>query len=390
MKRRLHISREIYIYLGLWTVVFLIPVLSFYVLTRSHSEIPFHWDTIFHIWKSFAIFFIAFLIHNHLLAPLIVYHRRSGLYLASVFCLTVIFALVRYEYVAFHEPYPPRQHINQKEWHTLTRQGDTTTTDASYHNHPMKMSSTFNHRRLGPPMPFQPDIISILMLLSLFGFNIGVKIFFKTEKDRTLLQQLESKNMEQQLEYLKYQISPHFFMNTLNNIHALIDINPEKAKDTLVELSKMMRYLLYEADKPLVPLQREDQFIYSYIKLMRLRFTEKVEISIERQQQIPNAMVPPLLTINFVENAFKHGICYQHASFIHIKMNFDKDKFYFECVNSKHPESMERKGGVGLKNTRKRLDLLFGDNYQLDIQDQDDTYNVRLQFPIQPINTANA
>ena len=81
------------------------------------------------------------------------------------------------------------------------------------------------------------------MLLSLFGFNIGVKIFFKTEKDRMLLQQLESKNMEQQLEYLKYQISPHFFMNTLNNIHALIDINPEKAKDTLVELSKMMRYL---------------------------------------------------------------------------------------------------------------------------------------------------
>lgn len=68
----------------------------------------------FHIWKSFAIFFIAFLIHNHLLAPLIVYHRRSGLYLASVFCLTVIFALVRYEYIAIHEPYPPRQHISQK------------------------------------------------------------------------------------------------------------------------------------------------------------------------------------------------------------------------------------------------------------------------------------
>lgn len=384
MKRRLHISREICIYLGLWAVVFLIPVLSFYVLTRSHSEVPFYWDTIFHIWKSFAIFFIAFLIHNHLLAPLIVYHRRSGLYLASVFCLTVIFALVRYEYIAIHEPFPPRQHISQKNYCESQRQGDTTMADTLYNDHSTKVPSTFNHHRPGP------DIISILMLLNLFGFNIGVKIFFKTEKDRMLLQQLESKNMEQQLEYLKYQISPHFFMNTLNNIHALIDINPEKAKDTLVELSKMMRYLLYEADKPLVPLQREDQFIHSYIKLMRLRFTEKVEISIDRQQQIPNAMVPPLLTINFVENAFKHGISYQHASFIHIKMHFDKDKFYFECVNSKHPESMERKGGVGLKNTRKRLDLLFGDDYQLDIQDQDDTYNVRLQFPIQPINTANA
>lgn len=125
------------------------------------------------------------------------------------------------------------------------------------------------------------------MLLSLFGFNIGVKIFFKTEKDRMLLQQLESKNMEQQLEYLKYQITPHFFMNTLNNIHALIDINPEKAKDTLVELSKMMRYLLYEADKPLVPLQREDQFIYSYIKLMRLRFTEKSRSALNGSNRYP-------------------------------------------------------------------------------------------------------
>lgn len=387
MKRWPHISRETYIYLGLWTVVFLIPVLSFYVLTRNHSDATFHWEAIFHIWKSFAIFFIAFLIHNYLLAPLIVYHRRSWTYLISVICLTVAFALIRYEYVAFHKPYMRHQQIEMKRMHT--QQDDPENHNIPYYEHVSKVPTVFGHHRIGPPLPFQPDIISILMLLSLFGFNIGVKIFFKTEKDRMLLQQLESKNMEQQLEYLKYQISPHFFMNTLNNIHALIDIDPEKAKDTLVELSKMMRYLLYEADKPLVPLQREDQFINSYIKLMRLRFTEKVEIHIDRPSQIPNAMIPPLLTINFVENAFKHGISYQQASFIHIKIRFDNDTFYFKCVNSKHPESIERKGGVGLKNTRKRLDLLFGNNYQLDILDQEDTYSVKLLYPIQPIKQAN-
>lgn len=385
MKRWLRISRETYIYTGLWTVVFLTPVLSLYVLLRNHSDATFHWEPIFHIWKSFTPFFIAFLIHNFLLAPLIAYHRRCWAYLASVLCLTAIFAFVRYEYTIFNDPYPRRLQQEAKNCPPPVRLKDT--------SHPtfqaMKAPPAFNHHRGGPPFPFQPDIISILMLLSLFGFNVGIKIFFKTEKDQMLLQQLESKNMEQQLEYLKYQISPHFFMNTLNNIHALIDIDPEKAKDTLVELSKMMRYLLYEADKPLVPLKREDQFICSYIKLMRLRFTEKVEIRIDHPQQVPNAMTPPLLIINFVENAFKHGISYQQASFIHFKMYFENDMLCFECVNSKHPESMERKGGVGLQNTHKRLDLLFGDKYQLDIQDLSDTYSVKLRYPIQPIKQAN-
>ena len=118
---------------------------------------------------------------------------------------------------------------------------------------------------------------------------------------------LEKENLNQQLEYLKYQINPHFFMNTLNNIHALVDIDPEKAKTTIVELSKMMRYLLYEGNNSLIPLHREVEFLRNYITLMKLRYTDKVKIDTDIPVSLPDRRLPPLLLITFVENAFKHG-----------------------------------------------------------------------------------
>lgn len=133
--------------------------------------------------------------------------------------------------------------------------------------------------------------------------NLGVMLFFKSNKDEAELQLLEKQNLQQQLEYLKYQINPHFFMNTLNNIHALVDIDPEEAKTTIVELSKMMRYILYEGNKPIIPLQREIQFLENYITLMKLRYTNKVKITLNIEKNIPDYGVPPLMLITFVENA---------------------------------------------------------------------------------------
>lgn len=94
----------------------------------------------------------------------------------------------------------------------------------------------------------EKDFLGYSILVLLFGMNIGIKLYFKNENDAHALEQLQQKNVEEQLKYLKYQINPHFFMNTLNNIHTLIDIDPDKAKEALIELSKMMRYVLYEAN----------------------------------------------------------------------------------------------------------------------------------------------
>jgi LytS/YehU family sensor histidine kinase len=223
--------------------------------------------------------------------------------------------------------------------------------------------------------------VAIVIVILMCGMNLGIKLYFKTRNDQKKLQALEKENLEQQLEYLRYQINPHFFMNTLNNIHALVDIDPEKAKDTILELSKMMRFVLYEGDKKGVPLSREFDFIRHYVTLMQLRYTDKVRISVDLPQEAPDKQIPPLMLITFIENAFKHGISYQHESFIDVKVAVN-DKLHFTCRNSKADKPNEEKGGVGLKNVKQRLNLLYDNNYTLNIQDEPDVYHVELTIPL--------
>ena len=215
----------------------------------------------------------------------------------------------------------------------------------------------------------------------MFGANLGIKSYFRSREDRKRLEKLERENLEQQLEYLRYQINPHFFMNTLNNIHALVDINPEQAKDTILELSKMMRFVLYEGNKQGVPLSRELDFIRHYVTLMQLRYINKVKITLDLPQETSNRQIPPLILITFIENAFKHGISYQHESFIEVKVSEHDDAMHFSCRNSKGEKPNEEKGGVGLANIRKRLNLLYGRDYALRIKNDADVYSVELALP---------
>ena len=225
------------------------------------------------------------------------------------------------------------------------------------------------------------------MMVLLMGLNFGVKLYFKSDRDEKEMQLLEKKNLEQQLEYLKYQINPHFFMNTLNNIHALVDIEPEQAKTTILELSKLMRYVLYEGAKSSVLLGHEIDFLNNYITLMKLRFTDKVKIQIDIPSIVPEKLVPPMLFITFVENAFKHGISYKEESFINVKMRFDDNRIYFTCENSKHEESIAERGGVGVQNVKKRWELIYGENYHLDIDDGAKEYTVQLDIPLEGVKT---
>ena len=233
------------------------------------------------------------------------------------------------------------------------------------------------------------DIVATIILVLMLGMNLGVKLYFKNRDDQLQMAALEKQNLEQQLEYLRYQINPHFFMNTLNNIHALVDIDPEQAKSTIRELSKMMRFVLYEGNKKTVPLSSELSFLRNYITLMGLRYTDKVDITLQLPETIESGEVPPLLFVTFVENAFKHGISYQQQSFIEIQGSINDGKFAFHCRNSKRVESGERReksgektGGVGLRNVRQRLDLIYGSRYSLNISDGTTDYNVELTIPI--------
>ena len=222
------------------------------------------------------------------------------------------------------------------------------------------------------------------MLILMFGANVGIKGYFRSRDDRKRLAALEKQNLEQQLEYLRYQINPHFFMNTLNNIQSLILTDPDKATEVVNEFSKLMRIVLYEGNGPTIPLSREIEYLKHYIALMRLRYPESVRIETEFPDETGSAVVPPLLMASFAENAFKHGISYDSASFVKLRVTEEEGHLIFLCSNSSHPGKAEAQHGLGLDNIRKRLELLYGTDYTLRTETQDGTYDVVLAIPTNP------
>lgn len=233
------------------------------------------------------------------------------------------------------------------------------------------------------PVPLKPEaIILIVGVLVIVMANVAVRAYFRSAASKERLKEMENENLNSQLETLRYQINPHFFMNTLNNIHALVDIDPEKAKESIEEFSKLMRIVLYEGASPTIPLQKEVEYLNHYISLMRLRYPQSVKISTSFPKDCSGISVPPLLMASFVENAFKHGISYEQDSFVHVSVVKEDDKLVFRCANSRIPGSDPVQHGIGLENTRKRLDLLYGSNYTLNIDESEKVYDIFLILPL--------
>ena len=388
-------------YVALWGMLFAAPLMSLYVRMASGSIQSFDWNEVFMVWRQYGAFLLLFLVHNFLLAPLLVHRHKRLLYFGSVALLTGLFLL----YQCTHRPAegdfpgpPPMTHDGGRPDFAAPPDHEGAPGHEGRPDHegrpgpppemrPANEPSSMHH----PPFIDQHDIMATVVLILMFGANLGLKGYFKSRRDQQKLIALEKENLEQQLEYLKHQINPHFFMNTLNNIHALVDIDPDKAKDTILELSKMMRFVLYEGDKQGVPLSREFDFIRNYVTLMRLRYTDKVRISVDLPTEAPDRQIPPLMLITFIENAFKHGISYQHPSFIDVKVEIkgpsehagiEGTKLRFQCRNSKADKPNQEKGGVGLANVKQRLNLLYDHNFTLSIQDEPDIYNVELTIPL--------
>lgn len=224
-------------------------------------------------------------------------------------------------------------------------------------------------------------IISVLVI----GASIAFKMTSKWLSEESLRKDVEKEQLKSELAFLRHQISPHFFMNTLNNIHALVDINTEVAKAAVIRLSTLMRYLLYETNQGKTTLKKELEFIESYTELMKLRFTDKVQVLFEVPVSLPDVEIPPMLFISFLENAFKHGVSYQQQSYITFRLSITDKNIYTEILNSKHMtiQSADKKfSGIGLTNIRKMLDLHYDKDYTLDIRDTEKSYEIRLKIPV--------
>ena len=380
--------QENLIYLAVWGLLFLAPLLSLYVRTMNEMYLLFDWTEVFLVWRRLLPFLLLFLVHNFLLAPLLIHHNKRIAYASIV--VVVIAAFTVYQCSTRPDMQKPMGHRPPPHMERTSPPALPQREGAEDSHGIMNVEKVITprpHRKgpgagLPPPIIGEHDILAVVILILMFGANLGIKGWFRSRDDRKRLAELERENLEQQLEYLRYQINPHFFMNTLNNIHALVDIDPTKAQETIVELSKMMRYVLYEGNKQGVPLSQEFDFIRHYVSLMRLRYTDKVHITLDLPQETSDRQIPPLMLITFIENAFKHGISYQHDSFIEMKAEVKDDKLQFVCRNSKSEKSNEEKGGVGLANVRKRLDLLYDNNYTLHIDDTADIYSVGLVIPL--------
>lgn len=385
----MNFRKEHIIYSTIWAMLYASPVINIYTRMAGNPRITFSWTEILHAWEYTSTWIVMFTIHNFLLLPILLKKRKTGTYLCLSFLILLTGMFITYLNRPMHKnQYKTRM---EAEWKAdslaYERVAAVRLGDGRYCSpqNPMRRKP-LDFQPIDPlPMLGPGELVAFFGGLLLMGMNLGVKLYFMSQRDRERQKIIDQRNLEQQMEYLKYQVNPHFFMNTLNNIHALVDIDPERAKTTIVELSKMMRHILYEGSKKLIPLTREVEFLNLYVQLMRLRYTRKVHINVDVPPQLPELKLPPLMLIIFVENAFKHGISYREESFIDIKLRVENKRLLFSCCNSK-PTQVQRtneKGGMGLQNVRQRLELLYDDDYTLDISDGEKTYEVKLDIPMQ-------
>lgn len=166
---------------------------------------------------------------------------------------------------------------------------------------------------------------------------------------------------------LRQQVNPHFLLNTMNNIYALTAFDTEKAQKAIIDLSKMLRHILYDYQQPYVSLKEEVEFLNNYIELMMIRLPDNVDIKRERNLPEPcNIQVAPMIFISLLENAFKHGISPSHKNFIHILLDANDERIVFAIENSHHPKTKEERSGhgIGLKQVERRLELAYPGKYQ--------------------------
>jgi sensor histidine kinase YesM len=226
---------------------------------------------------------------------------------------------------------------------------------------------------------------TLFISLLIAGLNTAIAVTNRWFTEEQTRKEIEKEHMQSELAFLQNQVSPHFFMNTLNNIHALIEQDQNLAKNAVLKLSEMMRYLLYESGRGTTTLTKEIEFLRSYVKLMQLRVDESVKVEFELPDKYVNVNLPPLLFISFIENAFKHGVSYREASALSFSLLQQTGTLEFTAINTvssfKNSESLVQQGGIGLENIKKRLDLLYKGRHQLIIESNNNEYKVRLIIP---------
>ncbi|MEY4902552.1 MAG: hypothetical protein RLZZ292_367 [Bacteroidota bacterium] len=209
----------------------------------------------------------------------------------------------------------------------------------------------------------------------------GYKVFKEWTLDQERFATLEKEKLNAELAQLKMQVNPHFLFNTLNNLNVLVHTNPDKASDIILGLSDVLRYQIYDSQHDQVALSKDIEIIEQYLELEKIR-RDDLSIQVVKKGNFLGAFVPPLLFTNLVENAIKHSNL-RGASYINILFKVENKTLYFDITNSKSTPKMKvESSGVGLQNVKKRLELLYGAAHSLQITEELDLFNLKLNIPL--------
>jgi hypothetical protein len=294
--------------------------------------------------------------------------RNHKYYLSVVFLLTFLYFVSDRSNQLVFKYIPGRDNTEETDNRMKERAGSKPEKPDEHGHPPFREMHLFNYA---------------FTSLFLVFFSVGMRVLERHSQTEKLQKELEKEKLNSELAFLKNQISPHFFFNTLNNIYSLISINAEDSQKAVLQLSKLMRYLLYDSEHGNTKLSNEIDFMNNYIDLMKLRMSSKISLKISFPEKYEDINIAPLIFIPFIENAFKHGISYREKSFIDISMTTTKELISFRCANSlvkNREESESGHTGIGLDNVTKRLNLLFPGRHEIKINKSDTEFEVLLQI----------
>lgn len=327
---------KIVLHFFLWLLLFVYPLASLndqYLIYRN--------------WLSLGSIFVAFYLNYFILVDhFFLKNKKFLFYILNVFLIVILYILIGFivDHPIFH---PSSNGVQIRE----IRSGAMTTVQV-----------------------ILPIILSI-------GMCVALKVNAHLDRNKVLLQQIKQTQLNAEIKYLKYQVQPHFLFNTLNNIYALVDTAPVKAKQSIHTMSKMMRYLLHDASNNKVPLVKEIEFLERYIDLMQLRVSSNLVLTKNFPIINQPIKIAPLLLITFIENAFKHGIDAIKDSYITIDLEIEKEHIKYAVINSSFPEKENNTdSGIGLENLKKRLDILYPNRFNLVTKEENNTYIAQLTF----------
>lgn len=354
---------ESLVYFLIWALVYSVPYFS------QRDEYVIDWKKVIVEWLHLSGYLAVFLLNVYVLVPKLLLEKKYTKYFGFTFGLISLIIMINL-FVQIG-PKPQDQPVFNRPSTEIRPQ-------------PIPLDQDVESPR-EPKPPLMVFVDNFIICILIVSAGTATKLVTKWLEEEKLRMDIEKEQLQTNLTLLRNQVSPHFFMNTLNNIHTLVDINTESAKDALVRLSTLMRYFLYDSARGQIELRKEVEFIKSFISLMELRYSDEVDVQLVVPEIVPEVKIPPMLFISFLENAFKHGVRYPLKSFIYIKIQVNENHLHCTVKNSKLPVvevQHDEYSGIGLENIKKSLHLLYGNDYKLIISDNEKTYKVNLTIPL--------